>query len=47
MVKWVSLDSSWTLQDVQAGLNVIIAFLCAGSVFVLGQDDCVLMKDSR
>lgn len=35
MVKWVSLDSSWTLQDVQAGLNVIIAFLCAGSIFVL------------
>lgn len=30
---WISLP--WKLQDVQAALNVIIAFLCAGSVFVL------------
>lgn len=35
MLRWVSLDPSWTLQDVQAGLNVVIAFLCAGAIFVL------------
>lgn len=35
MSKWVSLRDNWTLQDVQAGLNVIIAFLCAGAIFVL------------
>lgn len=35
MVYWVSFPQSWKLQDVQAGLNVIIAFLCAGCIFVL------------
>lgn len=32
---WVTLPPDWKLQDVQAALNVIIAFLCAGCVFVL------------
>jgi len=32
---WVSLNADWTLQDVQAGLNVVIAFLATGGVFVL------------
>lgn len=32
---WVTLPHSWKLQDTQAGLNVIIAFLCAGGIFVL------------
>lgn len=35
MTHWVSLKAGWTLQDVQAGLNVVIAFLCAGGIFVL------------
>lgn len=35
MTRWVSLKVGWTLQDVQAGLNVCIAFLCAGGIFVL------------
>ncbi|KAJ9655404.1 hypothetical protein H2198_005708 [Neophaeococcomyces mojaviensis] len=33
--QWITLPSRWTLQDVQAALNVIIAFLCAASIFVL------------
>lgn len=32
---WITLPHTWTLQDTQAGLNVIIAFLCAGGIFVL------------
>ncbi|KAK5071503.1 hypothetical protein LTR64_004718 [Lithohypha guttulata] len=32
---WITLPPEWKLQDVQAALNVIIAFLCAASVFVL------------
>lgn len=35
MIRWVSLEPGWKLQNVQAGLNVIIAFICAGGVFVL------------
>lgn len=35
MVYWISLEPGWKLQDVQAGLNVAIAFVCAGSIFVL------------
>lgn len=35
MTRWVSLKAGWKLQDVQAGLNVCIAFLCAGGIFVL------------
>lgn len=34
MVFWLSLNSGWKLQDVQAGLNVSIAFICAGATFV-------------
>ena len=33
--RWITLPPEWKLQDVQAGLNVIIAFLCAAAVFVL------------
>lgn len=32
---WVTLPHTWTLQDTQAGLNVIFAFLSAGGIFVL------------
>lgn len=35
MVYWISLKPGWKLQDVQAALNVVIAFLCAGGIFVL------------
>ena len=35
MTRWVSLQVGWKLQDVQAGLNVCVAFLCAGGIFVL------------
>ncbi|KAK5955696.1 hypothetical protein OHC33_003337 [Knufia fluminis] len=35
MTRWISLKVGWKLQDVQAGLNVCIAFLCAGGIFVL------------
>lgn len=35
MAKWVSLQDDWSVQNVQAGLNVVIAFLCAGAIFVL------------
>lgn len=33
--RWITLPISWKLQDVQAALNVVIAFLCAACVFVL------------
>lgn len=32
---WLNLPADWKLQDVQAILTVIIAFICAGFVFVL------------
>lgn len=32
---YVSFPQGWKLQDVQAALNVTIAFLCAGGIFVL------------
>lgn len=35
MAYWVSCSPERRLQDVQAGVNVIIAFLCAGGIFVL------------
>lgn len=35
MLTWVTLPSSWNLQDVQAVLTVIIAAICAGSTFVV------------
>jgi len=35
MVYWISFPPSWKLPDVQAGLNVVITFLCAGCIFVL------------
>lgn len=35
MVRWISLEPGWKLQNVQAGLNVIVAFICAGGIFVL------------
>ncbi|KAK5951177.1 hypothetical protein OHC33_007930 [Knufia fluminis] len=33
--RWITLPVDWKLQDVQAGLNVIIAILCAAAVFML------------
>ncbi|KAK5092997.1 hypothetical protein LTR70_000536 [Exophiala xenobiotica] len=35
MPYWVHCPAHWKLQDVQAYLNVVIAFVCAGSIFVL------------
>lgn len=35
MVYWISLPVGWKLQDIQAALSVVIAFLCTGGVFVL------------
>lgn len=32
---WVHCPAHWKLQDVQAYLNVVIAFVCAGFIFVL------------
>ena len=33
--KWVSLEPHWSLQDVQAALNVCIAIISAGALFTL------------
>ncbi|KAJ9650341.1 hypothetical protein H2198_010349, partial [Neophaeococcomyces mojaviensis] len=35
MTYWIQFPETWRLQDLQAYLNVLISFLCAGGIFIL------------
>jgi hypothetical protein len=37
MEPWVILSTKWKLEDVQAGLNVIVTVLCVTSVVISSQ----------